>query len=171
MHGANRLASNSLLEGLVFSRRIAQLLEAEGLPPRRRPAADPRAPGLVDAAVLPALRATMTENAGVLRTADGLAAAADRLSSLADEPGDGPATESWEATNLLTVARSLVEAASLRRETRGSHWREDFPDRDDDHWHGHVDVRLDAAGRVRTAFHPTDCAHAPDEPLDLRSEQ
>src|SRR5215213_980819 len=155
VHGANRLASNSLLEGLVFSRRIAQLLETEGLP-ARRPAVDLRAPGLVDARVLPALQATMTENAGVLRNAAGLAAAADRLGTLADEPGRDPATESWEATNLLTVARSLVEAAALRCETRGSHWREDFPAADDAHWHGHIDVQLDETGQVRTTFRPTD---------------
>src|SRR5215213_2208464 len=163
VHGANRLASNSLLEGLVFSRRIAQLLQTEGLPPRRRPADDTRVTGLVDAAVLPALRATMTQNAGVLRSARGLTAAADRLAALADEPGDDPATESWEASNLLTVARSLVQAAALRCETRGSHWREDFPELDDEHWHGHIDITLAEDGGVRTAFRPTDRTHDPDE--------
>ena len=165
VHGANRLASNSLLEGLVFSRRIAQLLESGGLPERRRPAVDTRVPGQIDAAGLPDLQATMTEHAGVLRSAEGLAAAADRLAGLAHRPpaqvrdqrasGTDPATESWETTNLVTVARALVDAAALRCETRGSHWREDFPERDDEHWHGHVDVRLDADGRIRTAFRPT----------------
>jgi L-aspartate oxidase len=50
--------------------------------------------------------------------------------------------ESWETTNLLTVAGALADAALLREETRGSHWREDFPDRDDRHWSGHFDVTL-----------------------------
>ena len=176
VHGANRLASNSLLEGLVFSRRIAQLLESGGLPERRRPAVDRRVPGQIDAAGLPDLQATMTEHAGVLRSAAGLAAAAERLAALAHRPpdrardqrasGTDPATESWETTNLVTVARALVDAAALRRETRGSHWREDFPERDDERWHGHVDVRLDADGRIRTAFRPT----GGSDPTD-RSEQ
>jgi L-aspartate oxidase len=105
----------------------------------------------------------MTANAGVLRSATGLAAAATELSALAGRPGTEPATGSWEVTNLLTVATALVDAAALREETRGSHWREDFPERDDDHWHGHVDVRLDEGGRLCTAFRRT-------EPTD-RSEQ
>ena len=49
----------------------------------------------------------------------------------------------WEATNLLTVAAALLDAALLREETRGSHWRDDFPERDDAHWARHVDVVLD----------------------------
>src|SRR4051794_37661971 len=142
VHGANRLASNSLLEGLVFSRRIAHLLADEGLPVRREPVADVRRPGLVDAAVLSAIQATMTEHAGVLRSAEGLAAAAERLALLTDKLATDPSTDAWEATNLLTLASALVRAACLREETRGSHWREDRPERDDAHWFGHIDVRL-----------------------------
>ena len=166
VHGANRLASNSLLEGLVFSRRIADLLSREGLPARRRPAEDSRVPGLVEATARPALQAAMTEHAGVLRSASGLAAARDRLAALADRPGTDPDTAAWEATNLLTVASALLEAAALREETRGSHWREDFPDRDDVRWHGHVDVSQDDGGRVRTRFRPTDPA---DPAVETRS--
>ena len=163
VHGANRLASNSLLEGLVFSRRIAELLAREGLPARRPPAVDPRVPGLVEAAARPALQATTTEHAGVLRSADGLAAAGDRLAELVDRSGTEPETAAWETTNLLTVASALVQAAALREETRGAHWREDFPDRHDARWHGHVDVVLETDGRVRTTFRPTDPA---DETAD-----
>jgi succinate dehydrogenase/fumarate reductase flavoprotein subunit len=54
----------------------------------------------------------------------------------------------WETTNLLTVARALTGAALVREETRGSHWREDFPDRDDARWGHHLDVTLDQ-GRAR----------------------
>jgi L-aspartate oxidase len=142
VHGANRLASNSLLEGLVSSRRIADLIAAEGLPARRDPAPDDRPAGLVPAELRTPLQRTMTEHAGVLRSADGLTSAADELAALLDKPGDEPGTGSWETTNLGTLGVALVEAARRRTETRGSHWREDFPDRDDAHWSGHLDTTL-----------------------------
>ena len=157
VHGANRLASNSLLEGLVFSRRIAELLAREGLPARRDPAPDHREPGLVEAAALTSLQTTMTEHAGVLRSEAGLAVAAGELVALRDKTGAEPGTEAWETTNLLTLAGALVETAALRRETRGSHWREDFPDRDDARWFGHVDISLDAGSDtgLQVQFHPS----------------
>ncbi len=158
VHGANRLASNSLLEGLVFSRRIAELLSNEGLPEQQEPAADGREPGLVEADALSTLQTTMTEHAGVLRSQTGLETAAAELAALGEKAGSEPGTGAWETTNLLTLAGALVEAAALRRETRGSHWREDFPDRDDARWFGHVDVALDPAARSGLAveFHPSD---------------
>jgi L-aspartate oxidase len=152
VHGANRLASNSLLEGLVFSRRIAEVLPAE-LRPYAEPVADERRPGLVDAAIRPDLQAVMTEQAGVLRSADGLTIALDELARLADKPGE-IGTRGWEATNLLTISTALAEAARLREETRGSHWREDFPARDDARWAGHVDARL-TPNALDLGFHPS----------------
>ncbi|MET1000121.1 MAG: L-aspartate oxidase [Marmoricola sp.] len=151
VHGANRLASNSLLEGLVFSRRIAEVLPAE-LRPYADPVPDQRQPGLVAADVRQHLQAVMTEQAGVLRSADGLASAAQELSALAQKGGE-IGTRAWEATNLLTISTAMTQAAGLREETRGSHWREDFPDRDDARWSGHVDARLTSAG-LEVAFHP-----------------
>ncbi len=142
VHGANRLASNSLLEGLVFSRRIAEQLTAE-LPARQEPAADDRPAGLVDGDVRPVLQHAMTERAGVLRSRDGLAAGARALTDLATRTTDDADVSAWETTNLLTVSTALVAAAAAREETRGSHWREDFPDRDDEHWARHVDVTLE----------------------------
>src|SRR6476659_1698064 len=143
VHGANRLASNSLLEGLVFSRRIAERIAAS-LPARREPARDHRPAGLVDGAVRAALQHTMTERAGVLRSRDGLAAGARALADLSGRTTDGADVSAWETTNLLTVSTALLAAAAAREETRGSHWREDFPDRDDLRWARHVDVTLDA---------------------------
>jgi L-aspartate oxidase len=141
VHGANRLASNSLLEGLVFSRRIATVLPAE-LRPWSEPAADPRAAGLVAGSVRRELQEVMTSRVGVLRTASGLEEADALLDKLGGVAADEVDLESWETTNLLTVAGALTDAALLRQETRGSHWREDFPDRDDRRWSGHFDVTL-----------------------------
>jgi L-aspartate oxidase len=145
VHGANRLASNSLLEGLVFARRIAEDIAAD-LPPQ----ADPQ-PSTVDGAVVGAdirrpLQQAMTNGAGVLRSAASLAATADALAGLAD-PGDRPNTASWEAANLLTVASALLAAATLREETRGCHWRDDFPLAADE-WRGHLLARLIVDGRL-----------------------
>lgn len=140
VHGANRLASNSLLEGLVFSRRIADVLPSE-LRPWQDPVADERVPGLVAGAARRDVQEAMTSLVGVLRTADGMAEAAARLDKVAGEEADVIDQESWETTNLLTLSAAMVDAAALREETRGSHWREDFPRRDDTRWAGHFDVR------------------------------
>src|SRR6188472_43691 len=112
VHGANRLASNSLLEGLVFSRRIAQVLPGE-LRPYAEPAVDDREPGVVSAAVRPAMQATMTERVGVLRSAEGLALAAKDLEYLAQTPG-AEGTAAWETTNLVAISAALTAAAALR---------------------------------------------------------
>jgi L-aspartate oxidase len=84
----------------------------------------------------------MTERAGVLRSRDGLLAAVTALDDLTAHDADLVDVPAWETTNLLTVSRALTEAALRREETRGSHWREDFPDRDDAHWSHHLDVTL-----------------------------
>jgi L-aspartate oxidase len=62
-------------------------------------------------------------------------------------------TEAWETTNLLTISTALAAAAALREETRGSHWREDFPERDDARMSGHFDVRF-ADGSATLDFVP-----------------
>ncbi|HET6166126.1 MAG TPA: L-aspartate oxidase [Marmoricola sp.] len=152
VHGANRLASNSLLEGLVFSRRIAQVLPEE-LRPYADPAVDLRAPGVVDAEARTPMQATMTERVGVLRNADGLALAAKALEDLAQTLGE-EGTAAWETTNLVSISAALTAAATLREETRGSHWREDFPERDDAGFAGHFDVVLDGGVPV-ASFRPS----------------
>ncbi|MFC4783160.1 L-aspartate oxidase [Nocardioides sp. MAHUQ-72] len=152
VHGANRLASNSLLEGLVFSRRIASVLPGE-LRPRAEPADDTRTAGLVPGSVRRELQEVMTSRVGVLRSADGLAEAALLLDKLAGAGADEVNQESWETTNLLTISVALAGAAALREETRGSHWREDFPARDDAGWAGHLDAVM-ADGETTLDFHP-----------------
>jgi L-aspartate oxidase len=150
VHGANRLASNSLLEGLVFSRRIAERLSA-GLPERREPVTDPRPAGLLPGDARARLQQTMTDRAGVLRSSDGLSEGGAELAALAAGPASVADVRSWETTNLHTVATALLGSALAREETRGSHWREDFPERDDAHWCGHLDVTL-AGGVPRSVY-------------------
>ena len=110
---------------------------------------------LVGAAALPALRATMTEQVGVLRSDAGVRQAAKQLAELAGQPGQ-PETADWEATNLLTVAAGLTLAAHARQETRGSHWREDFPSRDDEVWRVHLLLALGADGGLSMEAHDVD---------------
>jgi L-aspartate oxidase len=145
VHGANRLASNSLLEGLVFSRRIAEVLPGE-LRPWTAPGVDERPARLVDGSCRRALQEEMTSRVGVLRTAAGLRTGIERLAGLSDAPASAVDQDAWEVSNLLTVSTLLAQAASLREETRGSHWREDFPDRDDARQSGHHDWWLTADG-------------------------
>jgi L-aspartate oxidase len=156
VHGANRLASNSLLEGLVFGRRIADTVVARLGSGRPQPEGDVAPPdgaaAVVDSAVRPRLQRLMSRHAGVLREAKGLDEAEHDLATFADRFPGRPDTEAWETTNLLTVATVIVHSARLREETRGSHWRDDFPDTDDVHWLGHLDVRLDPDGAVHTDF-------------------
>jgi len=138
VHGANRLASNSLLEGLVFADRIGRdLVRAfgpDGDQPPGEPVADQRPQVLLDPSVRHATQQAMSAGAGVLRSADSLARTAADLRALLERTDDDPRAEAWEATNLQQVATVLAEAATLREETRGSHWREDFPATDDEHW-------------------------------------
>ena len=152
VHGANRLASNSLLEGLVFSRRIAAVLPGE-LRPWSEPVVDARTAGLVPGAVRRGLQDAMTTRVGVLRNAEGLAGVTDYLDGLAATPADLVDLDAWETTNLLTIASAVADAATVREETRGSHWREDFPERDDAEWSGHLDVTM-RDGETTCAFSP-----------------
>ena len=141
VHGANRLASNSLLEGLVFARRIADVLPGE-LRAWSEPVEDDRPTALVHGDVRRAVQEVMTARVGVLRTAEGLAEAIAELEQLSRRPAPAPQQDAWEATNLLTVSTALAHAALARRETRGSHWREDFPARADATLAGHFDTVL-----------------------------
>ncbi|MGN6160851.1 MAG: FAD-binding protein, partial [Marmoricola sp.] len=153
VHGANRLASNSLLEGLVFGRRIAEVLPGELA--ELQPPVETRMSGLVEADVRRRVQKQMTKRVGVIRTAAGLAKAQRRLDFLAGRTlVDGGGSDDWAATNLLTISSALAAAAALREETRGSHWREDFPDRDDAHFAGHVEVVM-GDGVLTTRFAPS----------------
>jgi L-aspartate oxidase len=155
VHGANRLASNSLLEGLVYGHRIAVDITECELPPQGGPEERGGPAGLLapDARIF--VQGAMTAGAGVLRTGESLATAEIRLARLAEERRSrAPTTEAWETTNLQQVGAVLARHAALREETRGGHWREDHPERDDEHWLGHLVTRLDPTGEVRTDLRP-----------------
>ncbi|MEW2191329.1 L-aspartate oxidase [Streptomyces microflavus] len=179
VHGANRLASNSLLEGLVFAERIAADI-AGTRPPRTEPA-EAAGEGTDEPVALlapearTAIQRTMTRGAGVLRSAASLATAAEELEALhrsaaadadAADPKDAvPGVDAWEVTNLLLVSRVLVAAAREREETRGCHWREDRPDRDDEHWRRHLVVRI-APDRTPVVHRTETAAFPPVRPAD-----
>lgn len=159
VHGANRLASNSLLEGLVFSRRIATVLPSE-LRPWSQATTDQRTEGLVAGAVRGELQQVMTTRVGVLRSASGLDDAARLVDKLAGVTSVDVSQESWETTNLVTISAVLTDAAQLREETRGSHWREDFPERDDVQWAGHFDAVM-SDGATKLSFEPAPATDGP----------
>jgi L-aspartate oxidase len=160
VHGANRLASNSLLEGLVFARRIADDI-ARDLPAQADPVPGAGHPAWVVApAVRGELQRAMTHGAGVLRSADSLAGTAKELSGLAEQRAT-PRNAAWEATNLLTVASALVASAQSRRETRGCHWREDYPVAEDE-WRGHLLDAIGHTGELTQTFEAMAWATAPE---------
>jgi L-aspartate oxidase len=144
VHGANRLASNSLLEGLVLAERIGRVLR-DGLPEVRPVVADvaaantsegtkaPTATTVISNSGRQALQRLMTQTAGVVRSGTGLASVPEALNRIASEAGT-PSTEDWEMTNLVHVSAAIAHAALLRQESRGSHVRTDFPERDDEQW-------------------------------------
>ncbi len=132
-HGANRLASNSLLEAVVFAARIAE--DIQGLMPTPRSAywnAMDDAPGLPtqrntdERASITVLRETLARNAGVLRNARGLKAA------LADIANAEEACIRRSIKNMMTTGKIIVASALKRQESRGGHFRTDFPDENQD---------------------------------------
>ncbi len=161
VHGANRLASNSLLEGLVFAHRIADDL-SERLADGQLPFTDPVDPvattGLLDPAARVDVQRAMTAGSGVVRSAGSTSATAARLVELAARHCDVPSASAWETTNLHQVGTVLTEVAHRRQESRGGHVRSDFPERDDVRWRGHQTVRLDDGGRLRVEYTPVQVA-------------
>jgi L-aspartate oxidase len=154
VHGANRLASNSLLEGLVFARRIAgsvaSTVDTEA--PMPEPVGHKDSGYVVEAGIRSRLQRAMTRGAGVLRSDESLTATAAVLAELGQSRA-APELAAWEATNLLTVASALVAAALRRKETRGCHWREDFPEVRDE-WRGHLLPSIASGGALIESWEP-----------------
>src|SRR5579884_185945 len=130
VHGANRLASNSLLEGLVFADRAGRALASEpvsGAPDVAATLAEEDDTGADAAceAIRAEMRAVMTRDVGLARTEASLARAERTLGQLAAAVPAG----AWRTAHQLLVARLIARAARRRRESRGGHWRADYPRR------------------------------------------
>ena len=178
LHGANRLASNSLLEGLVYGARAGQAASADVLASadadmlRVPDLANPRSSdtnGSLDLAdIRNSLRSLMWRQVGVERSGESLAEALDTVEGWCRYvlPLQFPDPEGWQLQNMLEVARLMIRAALVRRETRGVHVRSDFP-RAEDSWRAHIGWRRgqgealieplaapEASGRTRAAAKP-----------------
>lgn len=163
VHGANRLASNSLLEGLVFGRRVG-LLAAELANEQPKPVAPRLFRGRIDPSprteldlpdVRNSLRALCWRNVGIRRSGDRLAETVEIIDFwgryvmdkvLEDRAG-------WETQNMLTIARAMAQTALVREESRGVHFRVDFPERDDERFPGHAFIERTPEG-VQLGFEP-----------------
>lgn len=159
VHGANRLASNSLLEGLVFAHRAARDVAARvdgGFLPRVEPVERAGGEALVPAASRARVQRAATEGSGVLRSGDGLRRTLGTLAAIPTDAqrrqDDGrllghPQLAEWETTNVHQVATALTLAALVREESRGGHARTDFP-AVDDAWRVRVGVTCEPDGTV-----------------------
>jgi len=155
LHGANRLASNSLLEALVYGAHAGEGASQAALamndsfraPPLANPPAEPDRRMLDLADIRNSLKSLMWRSMGVRRDAEGLREGSQSVEHwcryVLGRQFSRPA--GWELQNMLTVARLMLRAASERTESRGCHVRTDFPHRDDERWLRHLTFRRDEA--------------------------
>jgi L-aspartate oxidase len=139
VHGANRLASNSLLEGLVFAERVARDLasapELSAVPRAGKWRVPPLADRGAAQVAADAVRTVMWESAGIARTAKGLRHCLVQLDRIGERLTEG----ATEETNMVQTARLITEAALLRKESRGGHYRADFPKAKRKWQHRHIE--------------------------------
>ncbi|MDI6731569.1 MAG: L-aspartate oxidase [Candidatus Margulisbacteria bacterium] len=150
VHGANRLASNSLLDGLVFGHRAAACAAKITMFPSPSGRGVARSAG-VRVCIPPTdllrfkmvIKTTMWNNVGIIRTAESLKDALSKISAAENRLPAHPNTkEEIELKNMALVAKLIAQAALDRTESRGAHFRSDFPLNDDKHWKRHLVYRL-----------------------------
>jgi succinate dehydrogenase / fumarate reductase flavoprotein subunit len=179
VHGANRLGSNSLLDLIVFGRAaarraVALCAETDRRLPRRD--SGDEAVGRLDqirhatgefgtASLRLQMQETMQNDCAVFRTDETLTEGLKKLTELQQDFGDlmisdrslvwnTDLVEALELDNMLRQARVTVYSALCRTESRGAHWREDFPNRDDENWLKHTLVWHDDTGAIQIAYRP-----------------
>jgi succinate dehydrogenase/fumarate reductase flavoprotein subunit len=172
LHGANRMGGNALSETLVFGARAgdtaadwakrsggADMRWISGLLMERASKWDgAQGPGID---FRPRLREIMWRDGGVIRNREGLLNAATALRAMAEESeASFPAQESSELSRIVElhsatrVGALILEGALRRCESRGAHFREDFPEQDDENWQGHLQVKLTSSGELVWDFRP-----------------
>ena len=169
LHGANRLASNSLLEGLVLGDQCGETAAREAsIPPMavaRNPAhsvARTEDRDFSTSDMLNSMKSLMWKRVGIVRNGLELAEAERRLETWqhgADRFGR-PEPRDWELRNMLTIARLITRSARERDESRGTHCRSDFPSRDDRHWRADLELRRSDSGEI-------EIRRAPIGPVEL----
>jgi L-aspartate oxidase len=149
VHGANRLASNSLLEGLVYGARAGNAMREELTQPRPTPGARSTPAGKPPAGdsaatLVKRVRDLMWRNVGILRSGSGLKEAIAELEELRNRLPQPCTRTSCEAANIHQVALLIARSARERLESRGAHYRTDFPERDDARFQKHSVLRRES---------------------------
>ncbi len=163
VHGANRLASNSILDGLVFGKRSAEAMaqiqpvpdtlqqRASNLP------ASPLAAGSPD--IKPQIAELMWRQVGIIRNGDSLREACQQLAQWQKQlqQRNSPDLEALETANMLQAGWLIARTALYRQESRGAHYRTDFPDTAQQ-WRQHILVRRSESGQLTISEHPVQTA-------------
>ena len=172
LHGANRMGGNALSETLVFAARAGRaaaewakgaddgdrqlIAKALAESARRWLHGARQAAGLKES-----LKKIMWEDGGIIREAQGLARALAAVQAIEQEaagpaaaPASGDLVDRIELCSAARVAGLILEAAAMRRESRGAHFREDFPDQNDADWQGHLKVHQSPGGEKVWRFEP-----------------